>query len=154
MLAPVRIAINLFALLAVGCLVACSDDSSPEAQVRKTLAAIEAAAEARDVGGVMEYVSEQFRDASGRDGRELAQYVRGYFIANQSIHLLTRIENIEFPTRTEARAKVTVGMVGREAAEADAWNLAAEVRDFDVTFMSEDGEWKITHAQWGQPGLN
>jgi len=45
---------------------------------------------------------------------------------------------------------VTVGMVGREAAEAEAWDLAAEIHDFDVTFMREDGEWKVTHAKWGQ----
>jgi hypothetical protein len=127
---------------------ACGDSQTPEAQVRATIAAIEAGAEARDVGDVMEHVSEQFRDGYGRDGKELSQYVRGYFIANQSIHLLSRIESIEFPTPDEARAKVTVGMVGREAAAANAWSLAADVYDFDVTFMREDGQWKVTHAKW------
>jgi hypothetical protein len=141
-----RIAIVLMLGL---CVAACGDSQSPEAQVRSTIAAIEAAAEARDVGDVMEHVSDQFRDAYGRDGRELSQYVRGYFIANQSIHLLSRIEHIEFPTADEARAKVMVGMVGRDAAAANAWNLAAEVYDFDVTFMREDGDWKVTHAKWG-----
>lgn len=136
---------------ALACLAGCSDPESPEAQVRATLASIEEAAEARDVDGVMEHVSDQFRDAYGRSGAELANYVRGFFILNQSIHLLSRIDTIEFPTTEEARAKVTVGMVGREAAESNAWDLAAEVRDFDVTFMREDGEWKVTHAKWDRP---
>ena len=134
-------------IVAIGT-VGCGEGDSPEAQVRATIAAMESAAEARDVGDLTEHVSPQFRDASGRDGRELAQYVRGYFIANQSIHLLTRIEHIEFPTRDEARAKVTVAMVGREAESTNAWNLAGEIHDFDVTFMLEDGEWKVTYAEW------
>jgi hypothetical protein len=140
----------LSTLLLTG-LVGCGDSSSPEAQVRATIAAIEEAAEARDIRDVMEHVSDQFRDGYGRDGKELSGYVRGYFIANQSIHLLSRIESIEFPTQEEARAKVTVGMVGREAADSNAWNLAAEIHDFDVTLMLENGEWKVTHAKWGRP---
>lgn len=126
----------------------CGDSDSPEAQVRTVIAAMETAAEARDVGDLTEHISQQFRDAYGRDGQELSTYVRGYFVAHQSIHLLTRIENIEFPTRDEARALVTVAMVGREAESTNAWNLAGEVHDFDVTFMREDGDWKVTHARW------
>jgi hypothetical protein len=134
--------------LGLACLSGCGDSASPEAQVRQTIAAMEEAAEARDVGDLMEHLSPQFRDSYSRDGKELSQYLRGYFIANQSIHLLTRIESIEFPTQDEARAKVAVGMVGREAAESDSWNLAAEVHDFDVTFMREAGEWKVSYAKW------
>jgi hypothetical protein len=148
---PMRPLKVVAALLLLAALLGCGDADSPEAQVRKTIDAMEHAAEERDVGGVTEHVSAQFRDAYGRDGTELSQYVRGYFIANQSIHLLTRIENIEFPTSDEARAKITVAMVGREADESDAWNLAGEIYDFDVVFMREDDEWKVTYAKWRRP---
>ena len=136
---------SVFGIYIVVCLIGCGGADAPEAQVRAMIAEIETAAEARDVGDLMNHVSDQFRDHQGREAKELAQYIRGYFIANQSVHLLTRIESIEFPTQDEARAKVTVGMLGREAA--DSWDLAAEVRDFDVTFMREDGEWKVTYAR-------
>lgn len=145
-----RTYIALLSTFAFACLAGCGDSSSPDAQVRATIAAIEEAAEARDVGGFMEHVSDEFRDSQGRAASELSRYVHGYFIANQSIHLLSRIESIEFPTSAEARARVTVGMVGRDAAAADAWNLAAEIHDFDVTFVREDGEWKVRYAKWGQ----
>src|SRR5690348_1597400 len=85
---PMRIHIAALSTLLLAFLAGCGDSAIPEAQVRTTLAAIEAAAEARDVGGVMEHVSDQFRDAYGGDGTELSRYVRGYFIANQSLHLL------------------------------------------------------------------
>jgi hypothetical protein len=139
----------LLVLLTSLALAGCADSDSPEAQVRGVIAAIETAAEARDVGDVMAHVSSQFTDSYGRDGRQLAQYVRGYFIANQSIHLLTRIDGIEFPTQDEARVKVTVGMLGRDAA--DAWDLAAEIREIDVTLMREDGQWRVTYARWARP---
>lgn len=128
-------------------LAACSAPDTPDTQVRKAIDAIEQAAEARDLSGVTDHVSEHFRDAEERDLQALAQYVRGYFIVNQSIHLLTRIESIEFPTPDEARAEVTVAMVGREAAASDAWNLAGQIYDFDVTFMREDDEWKVTYVE-------
>jgi len=133
-------------------LAGCGDSQSPEAQVRETIDAMEHAAEERSVSGVAEHISAQFRDANSRDANELSQYIRGYFITNQSIHLLTRISNLEFPTPDEARAQITVAMVGREADAANAWNLAGEIYDFDVTFRREDDEWKVTYARWKRPG--
>jgi hypothetical protein len=141
---------KLLALLFL--LAGCGSADDPETQVRKTIDAIETAAEARDVGDVMEHVSDQFRDDYGRDAEALSRYIRGYFIANQSIHLLTRIRKIEFPTAEEARVRVTVGMLGRHDEE-DSWDLAAEIRDFEVTLMHQDGAWKVTHVREGRAGV-
>lgn len=128
-------------------ILGCSDGESPEAQVRHSIDAMEKAAEERDVSALTEHVSEQFHDAYGRGRKELAQYVRGYFIAHQSIHLLTRINSIEFPSPDEARVQVTVAMVGRDAEQSNAWNLAGEIHDFDVTFMRNDDEWQVTYFE-------
>jgi hypothetical protein len=139
-------------VLLLSCALAgCGDADSPEAQVRKTIDAMEHAAEERSVSGVAEHISREFSDANSRDGKALSQYIRGFFIANQSIHLLTRVSTIQFPTTDEARAQITVAMVGREADAANAWNLAGEIYDFDVTFRREDGEWKVTYATWKRP---
>lgn len=140
-------------VLLLTCAIAgCSDSDSPEAQIRKTIDAMEHAAEERSVSGVAEHISPQFRDANSRDANELSQYIRGFFVANQSIHLLTRVGTIEFPTNDEAQAQITVAMVGREGDEANAWNLAGEIYDFDVTFRREDDEWKVIYAKWKRPG--
>jgi hypothetical protein len=133
------------ALLITGC----SRSDSPETQVRTAINGIEAAAEARDVGEVMAFVSPDFRDGYGRGPDELRRQLYGYFIANQSIHLLTRIDELDFPTADEARVKITVGMVGREAEASDAWDLAADVRDFEVTLRRQGGDWKVIHARTG-----
>lgn len=129
---------------------ACGSADSPEAQVRQVIDQMKVAAEERDVGDLMEFVSPDFRDAYGQGGEELARYIRGYFIANQSIHLLTRINQIEFPLADEARLQVTVGMAGREADAAATWNLATDLQELDVTLRKEAGTWKVTYAKWSR----
>lgn len=130
-------------------LSACGSADSPEAQVRKTVDAMEAAAEARDVADVMGFVAADFRDAYGQGPDELNRYLYGYFIANQSLHLLTRIDQLDFPTPDEARLKITVGAVSREADAVQAWNLAAEVHEFEVTLRKRGDDWKVMYVKRG-----
>lgn len=134
------------AALALLFVAACSKPDSPETQVREVISRMEIAAEARDVGDFMESIAKDFRGRSGEGPEELRRYVQGYFIANQSIHLLSRIESIEFPHPDEARVRVTVGMAGREAGAADAWNLATDIQTFDAALRQEDDEWKVIYA--------
>lgn len=134
-------------LLVLAITVGCSDPDSPETQVRRTLDSMEAAAEARDAGDLMEFIAADFRDGYGRGGDELRRYMQGYFIANQSIHLLTRINSLEFPHPEEARLHVTVGMAGREADAANAWDVATDLQDFEVTMRKQKDEWKVSYAK-------
>ncbi|HEY5758463.1 MAG TPA: hypothetical protein VIU34_21700 [Steroidobacter sp.] len=134
----------LFISLAL--LAACSDSGSPEQQVREVIEQMERAAENREVGELASHLSEEYRDANGMGAEEAARYARGYFIANQSIHLLTRIEELTFPTEGEARAQVLVGMLGRDAA-ADQWDLAAEVHTFKIALRREEEEWRIIFVE-------
>jgi hypothetical protein len=127
-------------------LAGCSDDASPEQQVRAVIDSMEVAAEARDVGDLMEHVSTNYRSADGLDSAEAARYLRGYFVANRSIHLLTRIDSLEFPAPDEARVQLQVGMAGRGGQGAA--DLSADLYDFDVALVREDGEWKVSYADW------
>lgn len=142
-----RLVRPLLVIMFIG-LAGCGEPDSPEAQVRTLIEQMERAAEARDVGDVMDLLSPNYRDAHGNGPDEVSRIVRGYFIANQSIHLLTRVQELSFPQNDEARARVLIGMVGREADAANAWNLAADLYEFDVVLIRENGEWKITWAQW------
>jgi hypothetical protein len=128
-------------------LAGCSDDTSPEQQVRAVIDSMEQAAEDRDVGALTEHLSASYRDANGQDRAEASRYARGYFIANQSVHLLTRIESLEFPAPDEARVRLQVGMAGR-GGEPGVGDLSADLYDFDVALIREDGEWKVSYADW------
>ncbi|WP_153067015.1 hypothetical protein [Steroidobacter cummioxidans] len=129
--------------IALAALAACGDQNSPEQQVRAAIGKMERAAENRDVSGLKAHLSEEYRDSNGMGAEEAARYMRGYFIANQSIHLLTRIEELTFPTDGEARAQVLVGMLGRDASATDRWDLAADLHTFRIDLRREDDAWKV-----------
>lgn len=143
------IRINALAILIMSLvgLAACGDADSPEQQVRAVIEQMELAAENRDVGDLMEHLSEDYRDSNGMGPEEVSRYLRGYFIANQSIHLLTRIEELAFPTDGEARAQVLVGMVGRDAAATNQWDLAADLHTFKIALRREADDWKVSFVE-------
>ena len=137
--------IMLATALAIG-LAACSNPSSPEEQVRAVIAAAEKGAEARDVSAVMDLVSDDYNDPRGQNKQDISDLLRGYFLINQTVHLLVRVEKIEFPADELANARVVVGMLGRQAQED--WSFAAEVHTFQVRLMREDGDWHLVRADW------
>lgn len=127
-------------------LAACGHTASPEQQVRTVIAAAEDAAEARDLSALMDLVSPHYEDEQGRTRAELQRYVHGYLIANQSIHLITRIDGVEFPYRDMARVELTLGSLGRDA-DAATLDLAADVERLVVELQLEDEEWKVARAR-------
>ncbi len=139
---------RLFLAAVVVTIVACGEKSSPEQQVRAVIAEAERSAEARDLSAAMHLVSDEYSDRGGRDKSQLRDFLRGYFVLNQSIHLLTRVEAVEFPAEELARAKVTVGMLGTRGGESEDWSLAADVYEFDVELVREGSEWRLLHAEW------
>jgi hypothetical protein len=137
------------ALLA-GVLSACGSKSTPEQEVRKVIADAETAAEARDLSGVMDLVSERYTDMRGQDKAQIRDLMRAYFVVNQSVHLLMRIDEITFPADELADARISVGMLGVQSQED--WRYAVDVYEFDVRLLSEDGEWRLQSAEWRRPG--
>jgi hypothetical protein len=135
-------------LCAGAMLAGCQHRGTPEAQVRAVIAAGAQAAEARDLSGLIEQVSPAYLDEHGGGRDDLKQVLRGYFVTHQSIALLTRIDSVEFPYRDLARVRVTVGTLGREAAGATAFELAADINEIVLELKLEDDEWKVVRAAW------
>jgi hypothetical protein len=127
----------------------CGSKESPEERVRAVITKAEEGAEARDLSAVMDLVSDRYADTRGQDKQSIRALLHGYFVINQSVHLLVRIEDLEFPADETAQARVTVGMLGRQAQED--WSFAAEAYEFDVRLALEDGEWLLTSAEWRRP---
>jgi len=133
-------------LLASIVLASCAREDSPEQRVRAVISQAEQAAEARDVGAAIELVARDYRDSRDFDRRELRQFVHGYFVLNQGIRLLVRVDDVRFPADELAQARVTVGMLGTRSDGAEDWDLAAEIYELDVELVSEDGEWRLRRA--------
>jgi hypothetical protein len=147
-----RVGIVMLAVLVTG-IAGCGESQTPDAKVREVIAQGEQAAEARDLSGIMDLVAPSYQDGQGGGRDELKQYLRGYLVAHQAIHLLTRVESVEFPYRDMAKVSLTLGTLGRDAAAANAFDLAADVYDVELELALDDGEWRITRASW-RPASN
>jgi hypothetical protein len=62
------------------------------------------------------------------------------------VNLLTRIDSIELEGTEQARVKVTVGLLGREAKGESDWDLAADLERLDIRLARDGGEWRVVGA--------
>ena len=125
----------------------CGERGTPESQVRAVIAEAERAAEARDLAGLMALVSPGFQDGQGGDREALKRTLRGYLVMHPTVHLLIRVESLEFPYEDYARVRLTVGSLGRESAAATAFDLAADVNDVALELKLEGDEWRVVRAE-------
>ena len=138
------IAVSVAAVLVSGCAA-----SDPEAEIRALLAAAESAAEARDVGFFDDVLSDAYRDTRGYDREETLRSLRGYFIANQRVDILSRVDEIVIEGDGAARAVVHAGMLGRRT-NALLDGVDADLYRFELELVNENGEWQVIGADIGR----
>ena len=131
------------AILATGC---AADD--PEAEVRALLAAAEAAAEGRHAGFFADVLAESYRDARGNDREAMLRRLRGYFIANQRIEIVSRVDEIVIEGEGVARAVVHAGMLGRRADAPLIDGIDADLYRFELELVNAGGDWQVIGADF------
>ncbi len=134
-------AVALAAVVAAGC-----GTSDPEAEIRALLAAAEDAAEARDAGFFGDVVGPGYRDSRGQDRTELLRTLRGYFIANQRIEIVSRVDEVRLEGADAARAVVHAGLAGRRSGAALLGGVDADLYRFELELVNEGGEWQVIGA--------
>jgi len=133
----------LCAALAAGCAA-----SDPEAEIRALLAAAEQAAEARDAGFFADAVGAGYRDTRGNDREQLLRSIRGYFIANQRVEIVSRVDDVVLEGADAARAVVHAGMLGQRTGAELVGGVAADLYRFELELVNDDGDWRIIGARW------
>ena len=126
-----------------------SEKDSPEAQVRALITQAESAAEKKDFGAMRRLVSEKYSDSQGQDKKAIEAILRYYFLRNETIHLFTRIQQLSFAQPDAAQATVMVAMAGQPiSAVEELERVRADLHRFEITWMRENGEWRVTRAEW------
>jgi len=140
-------ALGLGLLLAAAC--ACHGDS-PESRIRGALARAEAAAQEKDLATLADLLSQEYADSAGRDRREVLGILRYHFLRYETIHLLTRVNEIVFPEPSSAHASLFVAMAGEPILRVeDLPRLQADLFRFDLLLREERaGTWKVIRAEW------
>lgn len=126
-----------------------ADQESPEAEVRAWLESAEAAAEARDRGALLDLVSDAYADGRGNDKEDIGNMLRFYFFRQQNVSLLTRVEELRLQGATAAHVSLFVGMAGTTNT---ALGLRADAYNLELELASEDGDWRLIGARWGDIG--
>ncbi len=137
------IAAALAAALVAGC-----GSSDSEAEIRALFAAAEEAAEARDASFFGDIVGEGYRDSRGNDRAELVRTLRGYFIVNQRIEVVSRVDEIVLEGGDAARAVVHAGMLGQRSDADLLAGVNADLYRFEIELVNDGGEWQIIGANW------
>jgi hypothetical protein len=134
-------AVALAAVVVAGC-----GTSDPEAEIRAMLAAAEEAAEARDVGFFSDLVGPGYRDSRGQDRAELLLRLRGYFIANQRIEFVSRVDDVTLEGADAARAVVHAGLVGQRSGAELLAGVDADLFRFELELINDGGGWQVIGA--------
>jgi hypothetical protein len=138
-------------ILTILILSACGseDANDPEAEVREWVTRGESAAEEKDRGELLDLISESYADSRGNDRDGLGDILRVYFFRQDSIALLTSIDEITFYDDTAAQVLLTVGMAGTNSG---ALGFRADAYQFELELQKQEDDWILIGARWGELG--
>jgi hypothetical protein len=131
-------------------LVACGEPrSEPEDEVRAWVTAGVEAVENKERRGLIGLVSESYADARGHDRSDIEDMLRVYFLRQNKIGLLPKIEEITIYGDTAARLIMTVGMAGTNDG---VLGFSADAYRFDMELQKDGDDWQLIAARWGELG--
>lgn len=145
---------RLLPLLALLVLTACSKPKSPEQRVRETLARIEEAAEAKDLGALKEMLAASYHDSKGNDKKGLVSMLQLRFLRGGSLHVLTDIESITLAGDDRADVVLLAAMASVPLPDADALaRLRADTFRIELGLVRDGDDWQVEKARWTRAGL-
>ena len=122
---------------------------APEEAVRRWVADAQAAAEREDRDALMSMLSENYADARGNDYEAVGQMLRFYFLRQDSVVLISKIDEIAVSGSTAALVTLSVGMAGANDA---ALGFSADAYRFELELEQGDDDWLLIAARWAELG--
>ncbi len=137
------------AMTAAGCGSSSGPGEDPEADIRAWVERGEAAAESKDRSGLLDMISDNYADSRGNDRSGIGDTLRVLFFRQNTIALLTSIDDIRFMGDSAALVNVTVGMAGTRNAGI---GLNADAYAFEFELEKQGEDWLLIGSRWGELG--
>lgn len=134
------------AVIAVLCCGCSADD--PSTAIEQLIEETEAAAESRNTGHFRALVADSYIDARGNDRERLINLIRGYFLAHQSVDVLSRIESVELIGDDAAEVVVLAGVLARRPGEGLLEGFDGRLYRLELELVESGGDWQIIGADW------
>ena len=138
--------VALLACLAQGC---GGPPSAPEEELRAWVARGIEAAENKERRELMEMVAAAYVDARGNERDDIEGMLRVYFLRQNRIALLPKIEEITLYDETAGKIVMTVCMAGTNDG---ALGFSADAYRFALELEKAGDEWQLISARWGELG--
>jgi hypothetical protein len=122
--------------------------SDPEAELRNFIAAAETAAEARDTGFFRDAISASYADRRGQRRDDVINVIRGIFLTNATVEVITRIEAIELAGTDAAKVKLQAALIGKREGAA-LFDVDGDLDRIELELVKEGGDWRVISADWG-----
>jgi hypothetical protein len=140
----------LSVVLAVLTLTACARKTDAD-RVRAVIAAVQKAAEDRDVKEALSHVDRNYRDPEGNDYQAVKGMMLYYFFRHQKITVI--VSNLETVVDgASASARFQAILSGRAGTSGEILPEALGAYRFDVSFRRDQGDWKVVSARWERWG--
>jgi ketosteroid isomerase-like protein len=132
------------AIVVLVCLSACGRSESSEQRLRATIEALDAAIEQRDSAAVSELLAEDFVGPDGLDRQGARRLAVATFMRYRDLGVT--LGPLELKTTSgHATARFSAALTGGSGRMLPD---AARLYEVETGWREEDGEWKMTSAQW------
>lgn len=128
----------LCALVLAGC-----SRPPPEQALRDTIAAMQAATEARDADALAEHLAEDFVGPGGMDRDGFRRYAALAWLRSRTVGVTLGPLDVEV-TGEHARVGFTAATRGGQGILPDSAGLYR----VDTAWRLDDGEWRLISAEW------
>jgi len=132
------------------CLSACGGPAQgPEEAIRAWVSQGHELAEAKDRRALVSMISPAYTDARGNSRDDIENLFRLYFLRQNKVALITRIEELNIYDDSAAQVVLAVGMAGTNDG---ALGFSADAFRFEMEFVLDDDDWLLTSARWAELG--
>lgn len=124
-------------------------DETPENELRQWVARAQTATENKDRGTLMDLLSQNYTDARGNDVTAIDRMLRYFFLRQDHIVLVSKIDDINVSGGSAALVRLTVGMAG---SKGGTLGISADALRFDLELEHDGDDWLLIAARWGELG--
>lgn len=138
------------ALIAPGCKKPQSDEELIKAMIAETAEL----ARAKDIKGILENVSEEYKDQQGNDRNALKGILFIYFQGYETVGVFVRDTQVTVEG-DQAQAQVKVILTGGEDPDTLGGVVPKSGGGYliDMNLVREDGDWMVIRATWTDIGF-
>lgn len=146
---------NLMKIIVFLCIIinlmSCSNDQAPtkEQILSQSINELESRFEARKLGDIVEYISEDYHDEHGRKLRDIKRAIQIQIMRHKTLYVFTSIGDVEWKNDQNVTVQIAAAMGGKPMQSASILtSVRADMVNFNVEFVLEEEIFKVKSATW------